>query len=238
MMKRDVLVGMMLVAATASAVAGEPGLTIREYAERLYASSESQILDVRSADEYAVNHLENAVNVDLSDSLGTERIIASLNPDAPVFTYSIREGRSALLAERLKGRGFREVYYMPGGMAGWVGAGYPLCSFVDESKFIPFDRYRSMVASEKVLLVDFSSKHCGSCRRLHALLDELEAGYGDTVRIVRIEFDENPDLVRELGIKALPTLYLYCGGETVWEHTGLVSKEEIDAAVRARIGGE
>lgn len=225
----------LLTAATAAAASAQnQKLTVKEYAEKLYAAPRVQILDVRTPAEFAVNHIENAVNIDPADSSAAAKIIASLDPSIPTFTYSIREGRSSMMASRLKQLGFKEVYYMPDGMAGWVGAGYPLLSFVDQSKLITPDAYAEMIASNRLLLVDFSSNWCSGCRKLQPVLEELGKEHGSTIKIVTVEFDENPDLVKELKVKALPTLILYRDGAEVWTHTGVVGKEEIEKAISGK----
>lgn len=206
--------------------AGQQDITIETYHDKMVANDKSQVIDVRSAAEYAVNHIKGALNIDLADSVKAEQILATLDPQQPVFTYSIREGRSVLLAKRLKEKGFKEVYFMPGGIGTWVGAGYPLESSIDPSKATSKEQYDSIVANTPLVFVDISSIHCGSCKRLHPILDELESDY-PKVRILRYEMDENLQLVKALKVKALPTLFFYRDGQLVWQKVGLASKEQL-----------
>lgn len=206
--------------------ARQQDITIETYHDKMVANDKSQVIDVRSAAEYAVNHIKGALNIDLADSVKAEQILASLDPQQPVFTYSIREGRSVLLAKKLKDRGFREVYFMPGGIGTWGGAGYPLETTVDPSKATTKEQYDSIVANTPLLFVDISSIHCGSCKRLHPILDELEKEYAN-VKILRYEMDENLQLVKALKVKALPTLFFYKNGQIVWQKVGLASKEQL-----------
>lgn len=201
-------------------------LTIEAYGKKALETPGAQIIDVRSASEYAINHIKGAINIDLADSVKAQSLLAQLDPNKPTFTYSIREGRSVILAQRLKSAGFKEVYFMPGGIGAWVGAGFPLESTADASKSLDLEAYRQLVASHALTFVDISSIHCGSCKRLHPILDELEKAY-PSIHILRLEMDENLQLVRDLKVKVLPTLLFYKSGELVWQHVGIQTKEQL-----------
>jgi rhodanese-related sulfurtransferase len=204
----------------------EQSITIEEFGKQVLETPDAQVLDVRSAEEYEVNHIKGAINIDLSDSIKSQEIIEKLNPDIPTFTYSIREGRSAFLANKLKEKGFKTVYYMPGGIGAWVGAGFDIESSVDPTKSIDIDTYNKLIAEQEFTFVDISSVHCGGCKKLHPILDKLEKEFTD-VKILRYELDENLQLVQELKVKVLPTLIFYKKGEPVWQHTGTLNEEEL-----------
>ena len=202
-------------------------ITIEEYGHQLLSAPNAQVLDVRSASEYAINHIKNAINVDLRDSVAAAKIIAKLDKNAPTFTYSIREGRSVILAKKLKELGFKNAYFMPGGIGTWVGAGFPLESTVDPAKATSLEEYNKLVAAQPLTFVDISSIHCGGCKKLHPILDELEKKYPN-IKILRYEMDENLQLVKDLSVQALPTLYLYKDGKIVWQHLGTETKEALE----------
>lgn len=201
-------------------------ITIEEYGKLVLETPKVQVLDVRSASEYAVNHIKGAINIDLSDSVQAQALINGLNPNVPTFTYSIREGRSAVLAKLLKEKGFKKVYFMPGGIGAWVGAGFPFESVSNPNKSIDLATFNKLVVTQPLTFVDISSVHCGSCKRLHLILDKLEKQYPD-IRILRYEMDENLQLVRALKVQVLPTLLFYKNGELVWQHAGLLAEEQL-----------
>ncbi len=203
-------------------------ITIEEYARLVQSTPNAQVLDVRSASEYAVNHIKGAVNIDFADSVGTLHKLAKLDKSVPTFTYSIREGRSVILAKQLKEQGFKTVYFMPGGIGTWVGAGYDLESTADASKSIDLATYRQQVASRRLTFVDISSIHCGSCKRLHPIIDRLEKLYPQ-VQVLRYEMDEQLALVQALKVQALPTLFFYKDGKQVWKHAGTQTEAELKA---------
>lgn len=202
-------------------------LSIEEFGHQLLSAPNAQVLDARTPSEYAINHVKGAINVNLKDSAATAQIIAKLDKNAPTFTYSIGAGRSVILAKKLKELGFKNAYFMPGGIGTWVGAGFPLESTVDPAKATSLEEYNKLVAAQPLTFVDISSIHCGGCKKLHPILDELEKKYPN-IKILRYEMDENLQLVKDLSVQALPTLYLYKDGKIVWQHLGTETKEALE----------
>lgn len=209
-------------------------LTIREFAAILNTSKNAQILDARSPEEFAVNHIKGAINVDLKDVAGTEKTITALNPKYPTFSYSINNGRSSVLAKKLREKGFEKVYELPGGLGNWVGAGNPLQSFNNKGLAISSKQYQELIQSKELVLVDFGSKFCGGCRKLVPVLDSLDNNRASNLKIVRIEFDNNPELVKEQEIKALPTLKLYKNGQEVWLNKGHIVYQQLLSTIQQK----
>ena len=117
----------------------------------------------------------------IGDEKALQELVGRLDPKVYTFTYSIGAGRSVSLAKKLKDRGFQHVYFMPGGIGKWVGAGYPLESSIDPAKSLTLEGYQKQVASQHLTFVDISSKHCGGCRALHPILDGAVHAFGYAV---------------------------------------------------------
>lgn len=78
-----------------------------------------------------------------------------------------------------------------------------------------------------LVLVDFYSTTCGPCKMLAFILADVDKELGDELTIAKLDFDKNPELVEEFGIKGYPTLVLLRDGEEVARSTGLKQKPEI-----------
>lgn len=63
------------------------------------------------------------------------------------------------------------------------------------------------------VVADFGAPWCGYCRRLIPVLERLEAEYGEQIRFVKIDTDENTALADEYGVETIPTLILFKNGE-------------------------
>src|SRR5687767_6963878 len=75
-------------------------VSIDVFAEKIKAQGNPQVIDVRSAEEFSINHITNAINIDLSVADNRQKLQA-LSKEKPVFIYSINVSRSGKLAKEL-----------------------------------------------------------------------------------------------------------------------------------------
>jgi thioredoxin len=230
-MKKTIITS-MLAMLLLSTMAQVTNLTLVDFVKKINAAADPQILDARSPEEFGLNHLKGAINIDLKDSVGYEKEFAKLNKANPVFVYSINNGRSSVVAGKLKNKGFKEVYELPGGLANWVGSGNPIETLSKKGVSVSLESFHQIIKSGDLVLVDFGSKYCGSCRKVQPILDSLERNYTNSVKIVRIEMYDNPELVKDLKVQSLPTLILYKNGNEAWGKTGIPSYAELATEVK------
>lgn len=80
-----------------------------------------QLVDVRTADEFAEGHLPNAINIDINGD-EFELQTAKLDKEKPVMVYCKMGGRSAKAASKLKEQGFKNITDLDGGITSWKEA--------------------------------------------------------------------------------------------------------------------
>jgi thioredoxin 1 len=91
---------------------------------------------------------------------------------------------------------------------------------------------KEVIESPVPVLVDFWATWCAPCRAIAPALEELAAQYKGKAKIVKINADDNQDTAQNLGVRALPTLYLFKGGKVVEQIVGAVPKGKIEDALR------
>ena len=78
--------------------------------------------------------------------------------------------------------------------------------------------------SDVPVVVDFWAEWCGPCKMIGPALEELSNEYGDRVKIVKVNVDENPNSPAQLGVRGIPALFLFKDGEIVSNRAGAAPK--------------
>lgn len=84
-----------------------------------------------------------------------------------------------------------------------------------------------VLQAEGPVLVDFSAGWCGPCQHLAPILDAVAAAEADRLRVVKLDVDANPATATRYGIRGLPTLLLFKGGEPIASQVGLLPKARL-----------
>ncbi|KXX67028.1 thioredoxin [Flammeovirga sp. SJP92] len=88
--------------------------------------------------------------------------------------------------------------------------------------------------SDKPVLVDFWATWCGPCLMMAPVIDELAVEMTDAV-IGKLDVDANPQSAAKFGIRSIPTMLVFKGGEPVDKIIGAVAKKELEAKVAAQV---
>jgi len=84
-----------------------------------------------------------------------------------------------------------------------------------------------VLASDIPVLVDFWAQWCPPCHMLSPVLDEIAAELAGTLRIVKVDVDENPGTAQKYGILAMPTLSVFRNGSVVSSIVGARPKRRL-----------
>jgi len=92
-----------------------------------------------------------------------------------------------------------------------------------------------VLKSDKLVLLDFWAEWCGPCRALGPKLEEIAGEYGEKVKVVKINIDENKETAQKYGIRSIPTMILFKDGQDTEMLTGNLPKEDIVSKINASV---
>lgn len=97
------------------------------------------------------------------------------------------------------------------------------------------ENYKEYLASDKLVVVDFWAEWCGPCRSIAPYVEELAAEYEGKAFIGKYNVDEDNELSSEMGIRNIPTLLFFKGGQLVDKQVGASSKADLKAKIDANL---
>jgi thioredoxin 1 len=85
------------------------------------------------------------------------------------------------------------------------------------------------------VLVDYWAEWCGPCKMIAPILDEIAAEYDGKLKVAKLNIDENPVTPPKFGIRGIPTLMIFKGGNVEATKVGAVSKSQLTAFIDSNL---
>jgi thioredoxin 1 len=95
---------------------------------------------------------------------------------------------------------------------------------------------KEVLDSDKPVLVDFWAIWCGPCRMVAPVVEELANEYEGKLRVAKIDVDVNPETAMKYGIRSIPTLLVFKGGQVVEQLVGAVPKRHVVERLTPHLG--
>lgn len=94
---------------------------------------------------------------------------------------------------------------------------------------------QDVLNSDKPVLVDFWAEWCGPCKQLSPILDSVASKVGADVKVVKVNIDESPETPTKYGVRGIPTLMIFKGGEVADIKVGAMPESQLEEWVRANM---
>lgn len=203
-------------------------IQVDSFAAKINRQHAPQIIDVRTPEEFTINHINGAIYLNLKDASHLDSL-KNLDKSKPVFIYAIQNNRPDILAQELQANSYTEVYELKGGIAAWIGSGNAYYTSVKNNLSIA--DYNKTLTDNKIVLVEIGTKYCGLCAKAKVIIDSLQND--GSYKLVQLELYNNPQLIAQLGeVPSVPTILLYKDGQIVWKRSGLTfDKNDITTAI-------
>ena len=77
------------------------------------------------------------------------------------------------------------------------------------------------------MLVDFTATWCGPCKMLAPIVEKLADESGGTFKVGKLDVDDAPQVTQRYGVRGVPTVMVFKGGEKTGQHVGVTNKETL-----------
>jgi rhodanese-related sulfurtransferase len=228
---------MFLMVALFSCGTGEAQKSVslgpQEFEKQLATEGERNLLDVRTPGEFGERHLAGALNIDYNGADFDARI-EKLDKTQPVYVYCLSGGRSAAAAQTLTDIGFTKVYEMKGGISRWIAENHPVeAKNFNPNKGMSLQELQSMLqaAQDSVVLVDFNAAWCAPCKKMKAFMPALIKDCSGKLKVIYVDYDNNPQLVSAMKVASIPALMLFQDGIEMKRYAGFVPQEDLKVAI-------
>jgi thioredoxin 1 len=97
------------------------------------------------------------------------------------------------------------------------------------------DTFKNTIAGATTpVLVDFWAPWCGPCKAIAPILEELAEEFAGKLRIAKVNIDDNDTIAAEYGIRAIPTMLLFKGGQVAEQIVGMMPKAALKEKLQAK----
>jgi thioredoxin 1 len=96
-------------------------------------------------------------------------------------------------------------------------------------------KFKEVIHSNQLVLVDFYADWCGPCKMMSPILQEVKGIIKDDIKIIKINVDQHQDLASHFMVRGVPTLMLFKSGKMLWRQSGVLSTKDLVAIIQNQL---
>ena len=95
--------------------------------------------------------------------------------------------------------------------------------------------FQEIIKGEIPVLVDFYAEWCSPCKTMNPILKSIKKHFGDKLKIIKINVDNNQQVANKLQVKGIPTFILFQNSEILWKKSGLINENSFFEIIKSYI---
>jgi len=88
-------------------------------------------------------------------------------------------------------------------------------------------KFDSIINDTRPVIVDFHALWCSPCKMQSPILKEVVAEFGDKIKVIKIDVDQNNEIAGRYNIQSVPTLIIFKNGKLLWRQSGVATKNQL-----------
>ena len=102
-------------------------------------------------------------------------------------------------------------------------------------EYVQDSTFEELLNQDSLVVVDFTATWCGPCKLVAPLMEQLAAEYGDQIKVVKVDLDQNQAMAKRFSIRSIPAVLFFKGGEAVETLVGVKPYAMFQAAVNKNL---
>ena len=96
-------------------------------------------------------------------------------------------------------------------------------------------KFQEIIKGEIPVLVDFYAEWCSPCKTMNPILKSIKKHFGDKLKIIKINVDNNQQVANKLQVKGIPTFILFQNSEILWKKSGVINENSFVEIIKSYI---
>ena len=96
-------------------------------------------------------------------------------------------------------------------------------------------KFQEIIKGEIPVLVDFYAEWCSPCKTMNPILKNIKKHFGDKLKIIKINVDNNQQVANKFQVKGIPTFILFQNSEILWKKSGVINENSFVEIIKSYI---